>query len=149
MLQEFKVSFHARWTDMDFNGHMKNTAFLDYAADSRMLFFKTNGFQPSNFAKLQIGPVVFSDKINYFKELFMYDRFSVKLLLNQINENGSKFTLINKILDIDNKLVATIESKACWFDLKNRKITSPPEKLFTVMMDSGNSLSTPFPSMPS
>lgn len=135
MSKQFKISFQARWADMDFNGHMKNTAFLDYAADSRMLFFKENGFQPSSFAKLEIGPVVFSDKINYFKELFMYDNFSINLLLARINENGSKFTFFNEIMDMDNKMIATIESKACWLDLKIRKITAPPKKLFNIIKD--------------
>jgi acyl-CoA thioester hydrolase len=133
MSKQFKISFQARWADMDFNGHMKNTAFLDYAADSRMLFFKENGFQSSNFAKLQIGPVIFSDKINYFKELFMYDNFSIKLLLSGINKNGSKFSFFNEIIGMDNKMIASVESKACWLDLKTRKITAPPEELFNII----------------
>jgi acyl-CoA thioester hydrolase len=29
----------AGWGDMDFNAHMKNTAFLDKSADVRMMFF--------------------------------------------------------------------------------------------------------------
>ena len=34
----------AGWGDMDFNSHMRNTAFLDKAADVRMMFFAENGF---------------------------------------------------------------------------------------------------------
>ena len=33
----------AGWGDMDFNSHMRNTAYLDKAADVRMMFFASNG----------------------------------------------------------------------------------------------------------
>ncbi len=135
MAKEFKINFQARWADMDFNGHMRNTAFLEYAADSRMLYFKENGFPLATFAKLQIGPVVFSDTIRYFNELFMYDEFSVKLMLKETNKNGSKFTFINEFKKTDHTLAASIESKACWLDLKNRKVVAPPEKLFNIIQN--------------
>ena len=35
----FEHRFVAGWGDMDFNGHMRNTAYLDRGSDSRMLFF--------------------------------------------------------------------------------------------------------------
>jgi acyl-CoA thioester hydrolase len=34
--------------DMDFNRHMRNTAYLDKSADVRMLFFAEHGFPMSN-----------------------------------------------------------------------------------------------------
>ena len=37
-------SFIAGWGDMDANAHMRNTAFLDRAADVRMMFFADHGF---------------------------------------------------------------------------------------------------------
>ena len=54
----------AGWSDMDFNAHMKNTAFLDKAADVRLMFFAENGFPTAEFTRLRIGPVVVRDEIN-------------------------------------------------------------------------------------
>lgn len=34
----------AGWSDMDFNSHMANTAYLDHAADVRMMYFAEYGF---------------------------------------------------------------------------------------------------------
>ena len=34
-----EVSIHARWPDMDQNGHMRTVAYLEVAEDSRMLYF--------------------------------------------------------------------------------------------------------------
>ncbi len=126
-------TFQARWADMDFNGHMKNTAYLDYSSDSRMLYFKENGFPLSEFSKIGIGPVVFKDTIQYFREIFMYETFVVTLCMRGLSQDGSKFHLVNDIRKSDGTRVATVTSEACWLDLNKRKITLPPEALFALL----------------
>jgi acyl-CoA thioester hydrolase len=60
----FTRTLYAGWADMDFNSHMKNTAFLDKAADVRMMFFGENGFAAEEFARRRFGPVVMKDEID-------------------------------------------------------------------------------------
>lgn len=57
----YAKTLFAGWGDMDFNAHMKNTAFLDKSADVRMMFFAENGFSVEEFSRLRIGPVVMKD----------------------------------------------------------------------------------------
>lgn len=64
----YSKTLYASWADMDFNSHMKNTAFLDKSADVRMLFFSENGFPPEEFSRLRLGPVVLKDEVEYRKE---------------------------------------------------------------------------------
>ena len=59
----------ASWADMDFNSHMRNTAFLDKSADVRMMYFAENGFPASEFSRLRLGPVVMKDEVEYRKEV--------------------------------------------------------------------------------
>ena len=40
----FEKTLVAGWRDMDYNSHMANTAYLDRAADVRMMYFAENGF---------------------------------------------------------------------------------------------------------
>ena len=40
----FERTLYAGWGDMDFNSHMRNTAYLDKSGDIRMMFFAENGF---------------------------------------------------------------------------------------------------------
>ena len=35
----FQKTLVAGWGDMDFNAHMRNTAYLDTSADVRMMYF--------------------------------------------------------------------------------------------------------------
>jgi acyl-CoA thioester hydrolase len=39
MSQIFEKTFHVGWGNVDFNGHLGNTSFLDLAVDVRMFFF--------------------------------------------------------------------------------------------------------------
>ena len=54
----FEKLLFAGWGDMDFNSHMRNTAFLDKSADVRMMFFAENGFPTSEFMRRSLGPVI-------------------------------------------------------------------------------------------
>ncbi|MDQ3231136.1 MAG: thioesterase family protein [Pseudobdellovibrionaceae bacterium] len=54
----FEKTLFAGWGDMDFNSHMRNTAYLDKSADVRMMFFSENNFPMVEFERLKLGPVV-------------------------------------------------------------------------------------------
>ena len=54
----YTKKLYAGWADMDFNSHMKNTAYLDKTADVRQMFLIEHGFPMEEFLRLRIGPVV-------------------------------------------------------------------------------------------
>src|SRR5687768_16208193 len=58
----YTKKLYAGWADMDFNSHMKNTAYLDKAADVRQKFLIEHGFPMEEFLRLRIGPVVMKDE---------------------------------------------------------------------------------------
>ena len=53
----FEKQVLAGWADMDSNGHMRNTAFLDKSADVRMMFFskETDDIVKSGAKRLSIA----------------------------------------------------------------------------------------------
>jgi len=65
----YSKKLYAGWGDMDFNSHMKNTAYLDKAADVRQMFFIEHGFPMEELLRLRIGPVVMKDEVEYFREV--------------------------------------------------------------------------------
>ena len=79
------------WGQTDFNGHLRNSAFLDMCSDVRLMFFAANGFPASRFAEAQFGPVVQSDRLDYFREAKMLDAMRVTLRLAGLAGNGSRF----------------------------------------------------------
>ncbi|EKD39730.1 MAG: hypothetical protein ACD_75C00309G0010 [uncultured bacterium] len=123
----------AGWGDMDFNSHMKNTAFLDKSADVRMMFFAENGFPVSEFSRLKIGPVIMKDEVEYQKEVSLLQEITVTLAVAGLSEDGSRFIFRNEILRPDERLSARVTSTGGWLDLNERKLVAPPEALLAVL----------------
>ncbi|KFN43974.1 thioesterase family protein [Arenimonas oryziterrae] len=129
----FTQTMIAGWGDMDFNSHMRNTAYLDKSADSRMLFFAAHGFSAQEFARRRIGPVVRKDEVDYFREVNLLETIEVGLSLAGLSEDGSRFRLCNEFTRADGKPSARVISTGGWLDLAARKLIVPPEALLAAM----------------
>ena len=123
----------ASWADMDFNSHMRNTAFLDKSADVRMMYFSENGFPASEFSRLRLGPVVMKDEVEYRKEVHLLQDIQVTLAIAGHSDDGSRFLLRNEIFRLDGTLCASVTSSGGWLDLSARKLVAPPEALLNAM----------------
>lgn len=125
----FSKKLMAGWGDMDFNSHMRNTAFLDKSGDVRMLFLSEHGFPMREFMRLNIGPVVMKDEIAYFKEVLLLEEITVTLSLGGLSDDGSRWILRSDIIRPDGKLAARVTSTGGWLDLEARKLIAPPPAL--------------------
>jgi len=125
----YEKTLYAGWGDVDFNSHMKNTAFLEKSADVRMMFFSSHGFPVSEFTKLSLGPVVMKDEVEYLKEIRLLDETRVTLSLVGLSEDGSRFEMRNEFYRTDGELAARVTSSGGWLDLKNRRLVVPPTML--------------------
>ncbi len=129
----YERTFTAGWGDMDFNSHMRNTAYLDKSADIRMMYFSENGFPMAEFVRLRIGPVIMKDEVEYFKEVGLLETLKVTLDQAGLAEDGSRFLLRNEFYKTDGKLVARVTSAGGWLDLAARKLVVPPDALLQAM----------------
>ncbi len=118
---------------MDFNSHMRNTAFLDKCVDVRMMFFAENGFPMEELLRRRIGPVVMKDEVEYFREVRLLDPLRVTLALAGLADDGSRFSLKNELWREDGKLLARVTTTGGWLDLNTRKLIVPPAELFTAL----------------
>ena len=131
----FTKTFVAGWGDMDFNSHMKNTAYLDRSADVRMMYFAEHGFPMAEFMRLRIGPVIRRDEIEYFREVHLLEEIEADLLMAGTAADGSRFLLRNRFTNRDRKPVATVTSMIGWLDLSARKLVAPPPELLAILRD--------------
>lgn len=131
--QLYTRTFHVRWGDMDFNSHMRNTAYLDVSADVRMMFFRDHGFPMSEFERLRIGPVILKDELEYFREMRLLDEVTVTLVLAGMSADGSRFLLRNEFFRSDGKPVAKVTSSGGWLSQAERKLCAPPDSLLAAM----------------
>ena len=129
----YKKTLYAGWADMDFNSHMKNTAYLDKAADVRQMFLNENGFPVEEFFRLRIGPVVMKDEVEYFKEVRLLEEITVTYALAGHAADGSRFLLRHEVFRADGKLCARVTTAGGWLDLAERKLVVPPPALLAAM----------------
>lgn len=129
----FTRSFLAGWGDMDFNGHMRNTAYLDKSADLRMLFFAEHGFSTAEFARQRFGPVVRRDQVEYFREIHLLEEMQQSLAIAGLSEDGSRFSIRNDFFRADGELAARVTSLGGWLDLAARRLIAPPQGLLDAL----------------
>lgn len=123
----------AGWGDMDFNAHMRNTAYLDKSADVRMMYFSENGFPMSEFVRRRLGPVVMKEELEYFKEVGLLEQLRVTLSNAGLSEDGSRFRVRNEFFRTDETLAAKVTSAGGWLDLSTRKLVAPPVALLRAL----------------
>lgn len=126
--------FVAGWGQMDFNGHLANTAYLDLAADTRLSFFSEHGFPPSELRRLALGPVVRKDELTYFREVGLHDSVTVTFAALAMSIDGARFIVENEIWLSTGEQAATVRSSGGWLDLRQRTLVAPPPALLAALM---------------
>jgi acyl-CoA thioester hydrolase len=129
MTEPFSVTFRVGWSQIDFNNHMRNTAYLELCVDRRLLFFEAHGFPTPEFERLQIGPVVFRDVVDYLHELRLMESVAVTLALAGLSEDGRHFRLRNEFFAPGGELAGRVITTGAWFSLATRKLIVPSAAL--------------------
>ncbi len=126
----YTKEFEIRWSDIDANRHLANTAYINFMSHTRMSFLMEHGFGQRELAAYDLGPVVFYEHIYYFKEVFLGEQIKVSLQLKGLSKNGMYFEFIHHFYDQKGRNFASCEMMGAWINLKERKLTGLPEKLY-------------------
>lgn len=126
----YKKNFEIRWSDIDANKHLANTAYINYMSHTRMGFLMENGFGYKEMARYNLGPVVFHEHVHYFKEVFAGMPVTVTLKLNGLSQDGMYFEFVHDFYDHKGRNFARCDMMGGWIDLKERKLIGLPKELF-------------------
>jgi len=125
--------FEIRWSDVDANRHLGNTAYINFMSHVRMSYYTENGFGQLQMAENNIGPVITYENLHYFKEIPPDRPIWVSLTLKGLSESGSVFEFIHRFYDENGKNLATCEMMGTWIDLTTRRLTNPPTQLSRIV----------------
>ncbi|GJM11478.1 MAG: hypothetical protein DHS20C11_37540 [Lysobacteraceae bacterium] len=125
----FTQTFQVRWSDLDVNAHMRNTAYNEMGIQTRMAWFAQGGFHMADFEQHRIGPVIFSETIDYYREFRLGDTVIVDIRKRSVRNDGGRFELENNLFRDDGTHAARVAVKAAWLHLDQRKLATPPERL--------------------
>mgnify|MGYP000975188008 FL=1 len=128
----FEVQFKTKWSDFDPNRHMRHTAYNDYAAEVRVRYFQENGLSINEFAKLNIGPILFKEETSFYKEIHIGENITVKMELEGVSKGIERWRFKHQIFNENGLLSAEIKVYGDWIDLIKRKLTSPPKQFVEI-----------------
>jgi acyl-CoA thioester hydrolase len=129
-----EIHIRSRWGEIDSNGHMRNVAYLDISANSRMEFFNANGYTLTEFFGAGLGPVVLKDEIEYKREVRLGEDLTVTNELAGMSEDSTRFIFRNQFIKDNGKLACKISSLVAFFDIATRKTIAPPENLMRAIL---------------
>ncbi len=121
--------FEIRWSDVDANRHLANSAYVNFMSHTRVAFFEEHNFSLSNLAKFDISPVIFYEHIYYFKEAFLGTPIRVGLEVTGLSEDGMFFKLEHNFYNKKGENLANCEILGAWINLKSRSLTPIPDHL--------------------
>ncbi len=130
-------TYTVRWAELDPNGHMRHSAYADFAADQRVHWLAGMGFDVKRFGELQIGPILFREETKYLKEIHGGEQIRVEGRVASTTPDGSRWTIEHTIYKADGRLAATVTVDGAWLDLGRRKLTVPPADLAAAMSVEG------------
>ncbi len=134
MNEPWRREFQVRWADMDPNGHLRHSAYMDYAAQARVGFLNDCGFSLERLQKLRLGPVLFREDTQYLREVRANERISVTTELSGLSANGKHWRMRHRIFRADGALACVIDVQGAWLDLTTRKTVPAPAELQGVMV---------------
>ena len=118
--------FLAGWADMDWNSHMANTAYLNKVVDARVLMLAQKGFPMEEFIRLRLGVVIMKDELEYRREVKWMEEIGITFTVAGLAPDGSRFKVVNQILNAEGALCARVTSTGGFMDLDARKLVAPP-----------------------
>ena len=131
----YTKDFEVRWSDIDANRHLANSAYVNLMSHTRMAFLMEQGFDQKTMVIYKIGPVAFYEHMYYFKEAFLGNQVKVSLEIMGLSEDGKFFEFHHNFYNHKGENIARCEMMGSWISLESRKLTGLAEELMSNFSD--------------
>ena len=131
-MDKFNRTVQIRWSDLDPNFHLRHSVYYDWGAFCRVEFLNEYGLTAEVMAQLQFGPILFREECIFRKEIRLGDVVTMNLQILKSKKDFSRWTIQHQIMKNENILAANLTVDGAWINVAQRKLTSPPEKVFEV-----------------
>ncbi len=129
----FRMSYDIRWADLDANGHVSYSAYIDATADLRYRCFAQNNFPPGYFEALGIGAVYTSLTAHFLREVRYGETVIITYETAGLSPQGTRWKVHHDILKSSGKKAAVLSMEGTLLDMKTRKTALPAPELLRFM----------------
>lgn len=131
----YTKEFDIRWSDIDANRHLANSAYVNFMSHTRMGFMIENGMSQREMVSNNIGPVIFHEQLFFFKEAFQGKPITVTFELGGSSDDGMFFKFVHNFYDYKGRNLARGSMLGGWIDLTTRKTRGLPEGLLPMLQN--------------
>ena len=128
-MNEYSMNYEVRWSDLDANGHVNYSAYINAAGDLRFRFFSEHDFPPDKFEVLGIGPVYTAIHAWFLREVRMGETVTISFALSGLSPQGGRWKALHEILKSNRKRAVTLEVEGVILNLTTRKPVLPTAEL--------------------
>lgn len=125
--------FEVRWSDLDANVHMANSAYTNFMSHVRMAYLLEQGIDHKLLKRHRLGPVVFYEHLYYFKEVLPGQSVRVSLEVKGLSADGMLFEFHHNFYDEAGRNLAHCEMMGGWIDLEKRALTPLPAEMLAIL----------------
>lgn len=125
--------FNFRWSDIDANMHIKNTAYNDMFIQYRLTMLAKWGYGMKQFKKLGIGPMIIHEHLYYIKEVRADYPVYIDLFLKGNSEDWKYMQFAQHLYNQQGELSCYLDLTLVWLDIRERKIAVPPAEMLTAL----------------
>ena len=125
-MDAYETTCEVRWADLDPNGHVRHTVFMDWATQCRVEALAASGLTPRRFQELGCGPILFREETDYLREVDAGDRVTVSLEVVGASSDWKHWRIRRRLARRDGVACAVVMVRGAWFDLARRRVVAPP-----------------------
>lgn len=131
-MDQYSKTYEIRWSDLDANGHVNYSAYVNAAGDVRFRFFGEHGFSPDKFAQLGAGPVFTALHVEFLREVRMGETVTITFALSGLSPLGGRWKVHHDILKSNGKKAVDLDVEGVVLDLTLRKPVLPSADLLQI-----------------
>jgi acyl-CoA thioester hydrolase len=128
-MNEYSMNYEVRWSDLDANGHVNYSAYINAAGDLRFRFFSEHDFPPDKFEQLGIGPVYTAIHAWFLREVRMGETVTISFALSGLSSQGGRWKALHEVVKSNGKRAVILEVEGVILNLTTRKPVLPTAEL--------------------
>ncbi len=128
----YSGTYEIRWSDLDANGHVNYSAYIDAAGDLRYRFFTEHGFPPDRFAELGMGPIYTAIHAEFLREVRIGETVTITYALAGLSPGGGRWKVHHDVLKSNGKRAVSLDIEGALLVLATRKTALPTPELAEV-----------------
>lgn len=121
------------WAQIDANRHLRHSAYADFCAQARSNMLKAVGLSLEEFAKNNIGPILFREELIYLREIHLDEFVTVEIEITKLDLNNGRFSFKHSIFKENGVKSAEVNIDGAWLDLNERRLTNISEGWYLLL----------------